>query len=46
MNNLKKSDQKIYKLIKSEEKRLQDTLEMIPSNNFQSKAVLEALAVL
>jgi glycine hydroxymethyltransferase len=43
MNNLKKSDPQIYKLIKEEEKRLQDTLEMIPSNNFPSKSVLEAL---
>ncbi|MBF8249836.1 MAG: putative glycine/serine hydroxymethyltransferase (GlyA) [Candidatus Levybacteria bacterium] len=43
MNNLKKEDPQVYKLIKEEEKRVQDTLEMIPSNNFQSKAVLEAL---
>lgn len=43
MNNLKKSDSQVYGLIKKEEKRIQDTLEMIPSNNFQSKAVLEAL---
>jgi glycine hydroxymethyltransferase len=43
MSVLRKSDPQIYSLIKSEEKRLQDTLEMIPSNNFQSKAVLEAL---
>lgn len=41
--NLKKTDPAIYKLIKEEEKRLQDTIELIPSNNFQSKAVLEAL---
>ncbi len=43
MKALIKTDPQIYKLIKEEEKRLQDTLEMIPSNNFQSKAVLEAL---
>lgn len=43
MKNLKTADQQIYKLIKEEEKRLQNTLELIPSNNFQSKAVLEAL---
>jgi glycine hydroxymethyltransferase len=43
MINLKKTDPQIYKLIKEEEKRLQDTLEMIPSNNFPSKSVLEAL---
>jgi glycine hydroxymethyltransferase len=43
MNNLKKIDPQIYNLIKGEEKRLQNTLELIPSNNFPSKAVLEAL---
>lgn len=43
MNALKKTDPQIYKLIKQEEKRIGDTLELIPSNNFQSKAVLEAL---
>lgn len=40
---LKKTDPQIYRLIKEEENRLQNTLEMIPSNNFPSKAVLEAL---
>ena len=43
MKALKKTDPQIRELIKKEEKRLQETLEMIPSNNFQSKAVLEAL---
>ena len=43
MSNLKKTDPQVYNLIKEEEKRVSDTLEMIPSNNFQSKAVLEAL---
>jgi glycine hydroxymethyltransferase len=43
MKSLKKNDPQIYNLIKEEEKRLQNTLEMIPSNNFPSKAVLEAL---
>jgi glycine hydroxymethyltransferase len=43
MNNLKKTDPQIYKLIKEEEKRLESSLELIPSNNFPSKAVLEAL---
>jgi len=43
MNNLKKTDPQIYELIEEEEKRVSNTLEMIPSNNFQSKAVLEAL---
>ena len=43
MNDLRKTDPQIYNLIKQEEKRIGDTLELIPSNNFQSKAVLEAL---
>src|SRR3989344_4575088 len=43
MNDLRKTDSQIYNLIKQEEKRIGDTLELIPSNNFQSKAVLEAL---
>ena len=43
MKNLKVVDPQIFNLIKKEEKRVQDTLELIPSNNFQSKAVLEAL---
>ncbi len=43
MNALKETDPQIFDLIKKEEKRIQDTLEMIPSNNFQSKAVLKAL---
>lgn len=43
MKALKKTDPQIYNLIRQEEKRIKQTLEMIPSNNFQSKAVLEAL---
>lgn len=43
MRDLKSADPQIYNLIKQEEKRIAETLEMIPSNNFQSKAVLEAL---
>lgn len=43
MASLKNTDPKIYQLIKAEEKRIQDVLEMIPSNNHPSKAVLEAL---
>lgn len=41
--NLKKQDQKIYDLIKSEEKRQQEGMELIASENYVSKAVLEAL---
>lgn len=44
MNSLKKTDPVIYNLIKEEEKRQKDVLEMIPSENYTSKAVMEALA--
>lgn len=40
---LKSSDSKVYKFIKLEEKRQKDALELIPSENYTSKAVLEAL---
>lgn len=43
MNALKKTDLQIYELIKQEEKRQRDVLEMIPSENYTSKAVMEAL---
>jgi len=43
MNSLKKIDPQIYELIKEEEKRQKDVLEMIPSENYTSKAVMEAL---
>ena len=43
MKNLKSSDPLVYKLIKQEEKRQEDVLEMIPSENYTSKAVMEAL---
>jgi len=42
--NLKKSDPEIYKLILAEEKRQTNGLELIPSENYASKAVLEAQA--
>lgn len=42
--NLKKTDPKIYELIEAEKKRRQEGLEMIPSENHTSKAVLEALS--
>lgn len=41
--NLWQTDPQIYKLIKEEEKRLRDVLELIPSENYASKAVREAL---
>ena len=40
---LKKTDPQIYKFIKAEEKRLKDVLEIIPSENYISQAVKEAL---
>lgn len=43
MKNLQKTDPQIYKLIKEEEKRQKDVLEMIASENYASKAVMEAL---
>lgn len=43
MKALKKEDPEIYKQIKLEEKRQKEVLEMIPSENYTSSAVLEAL---
>ncbi len=43
MKNLKQRDPEIYKLIKEEEKRQIEVLEMIPSENYTSSAVIEAL---
>lgn len=43
MKNLKKTDLTIYNLIKDEEKRQKEVLEMIPSENYTSTSVLEAL---
>ena len=43
MKNLKQTDPEIYDLIKEEENRQQEVLEMIPSENYTSKAVMEAL---
>lgn len=41
--NLKKEDPKIYSLIKSQEKYQEETLNLIPSENYTSPAVREAL---
>lgn len=41
--NLKKEDPRIYELIQEEANRQQDGLEMIPSENYVSPAVLEAM---
>jgi len=43
MKALLKTDPQVYKLIKAEEKRQKEVLEMIPSENFASPSVLEAL---
>lgn len=43
MKTLSKIDPKIYRLIKLEEKRQKECLNLIPSENYTSKAVLEAL---
>ena len=42
-NNLKNTDQEIYKLVTAEEKRQEDTIDLIASENFVSPAVLEAM---
>ncbi len=43
MKNLKVVDPQIYQLIEQEEKRQRQVLEMIASENYTSKAVMEAL---
>ncbi len=43
MKHLKQTDPQIYHLVKLEEKRQKDVLEMIPSENYTSSAVIETL---
>ncbi len=42
--NLKKKDDEVYSLVVKEQQRKEETLEMIPSENHTSLAVLEALS--
>ncbi len=43
MKNIKKTDLKAYQLLMAEQKRQQDFVNLIPSENYASKAVLEAI---
>lgn len=43
MKNLQKQDSEIYSLVREEQKRQLETLQMIPSENHTSRAVMEAL---
>ena len=43
MNSLKKTDPRIHKIIKLEEKRQKEGIELIASENYVSQAVLEAM---
>jgi len=43
MNHLKKTDKQVYTIIQKEEKRQQETLSMIPSENLFSPSVREAV---
>jgi glycine hydroxymethyltransferase len=43
MKHLEQTDPEIYTLVKQEEERQRDVLEMIPSENYTSQAVMEAL---
>ena len=42
-NALKKSDREVFKILQAEEKRQQDVLSLVPSENFFSPAVREAV---
>lgn len=43
MQHLKKTDPQIYKLVKQEEQRQKEVLEMIASENYASSAIIETL---
>lgn len=42
-DSIKKTDPKIFKIIQAEEKRQREGLELIPSENYASSAVMEAM---
>ena len=44
MNDIEKSDKEVYSIILRENKRVEEGAEMIPSENFVSRAVLQAYA--
>ncbi len=46
ISKLKKGDKQVFNIIKKERKRRKDTLEMIPSENHTSPAVLEAMSTI
>jgi glycine hydroxymethyltransferase len=46
IENLKKGDKEVFNIIKKERIRRRDTLEMIPSENHTSPAVLEAMSTI
>src|SRR6476620_8778198 len=43
MKSLKKTDPQIYELVKQEEKRQKEGLELIPSENYTSQSVMETM---
>jgi glycine hydroxymethyltransferase len=43
MNDIKKSDQEVYDLILQEHNREENGVELIPSENFVSRAVMQAV---
>ncbi len=46
INNIKKEDEKLFEIIEKERERRKETLEMIPSENHTSPAVLEAMSTI
>ena len=44
MNNLKESDSEVYNLILREVDRIENGVELIPSENFVSRAVMQAMS--